>query len=90
MKVIRNWTNQTPVPAPVTKCQAFNTPTLGFLINDPVLALLPDSLDAGFLPGLSASKSFSAPSSHSMPILLCLGPQCQLLPCLCQRPATQF
>lgn len=77
------------MPGPSARsAQALDIANLGFLINGPVLTLLPGALNAGFLPGFSASKSLSAPTGHPMPILLCLGALCHLLPCLCQRLVT--
>lgn len=62
-------------PTYAQRVWALGITTLGFLINGPLLTLLPGFLDAGFLPGFSASKSLSAPTGHLMTVLLCLGPQ---------------
>lgn len=52
----------------------------GFLINGPLLTLLLGLLDAGFLPGFSASKSLSAPTGHLMPILFAWVPNATCFP----------
>lgn len=48
---------------------ALDIANVGFLINGSLLPLLLGCLDAGFLPGFSASKSLSAPTGYLMPIL---------------------
>lgn len=46
---------------------ALDTENLGFLINGPLMTLLPGFLDAGVLLGFSVFKSLSAPTRAWVP-----------------------
>lgn len=49
--------------------RALNTAGLGFLINGPLMALLPESLDAGFLPGLCIQVLVCTLSFNAHPLV---------------------